>query len=149
MNVVPVHLLALRDRKEDIEVLANHFINVFNVEFKRKVKKIAPTALSAMLTYSWPGNIRELRNMIERAMLLECNNGVLRRDHLRFDGVLSRRISGRKKIRIGEALPLEIIEREHIEGVLQSFGGNKNQAAQALGIDRTTLYNKLRKYEIL
>jgi two-component system, NtrC family, response regulator AtoC len=148
LNVVPIKLPSLRERKDDIESLAVHFINVFNAQFRRQVTKIAPRALQAMLTYSWPGNIRELRNMIERAMLLECDSGILKRDHLMFDGVVSRKTAGKKKIRIGEALPLEVIEREHIEGVLQAFGGNKNQAAHTLGIDRTTLYNKIRKYEI-
>ena len=149
LSVIPLSLPPLRDRKEDIEVLAYHFVCFFNNEFKRHVKKIAPMALNAMMKYSWPGNVRELRNMIERAILLECDGEILNKSHLLFNGILKRKRCGKNKICLGEHLTLDIIEREHIEGVLSSFGGNKNQTAKILGIDRTTLYNKLRKYQLI
>lgn len=155
LNVVPIALPPLRERSDDIESLARHFVGVFNKEFGRKVGEISPEALELLRDYSWPGNVRELRNVVERTMLLECREEVLRKEHLRFlRGENSScfmnfpKSSSKVSSRIGNNLALEVIEREHIEGVLIANKGRKNQSAQILGIDRTTLYNKLRKYDI-
>ena len=158
LNVVPIRLPALRDRVDDIESFVWHFIKVFNKEFGRQIIEVTPEALEALQNYSWPGNVRELRNVIERTVLLECKENTLRLEHLGFlvgkrerisetsegFGVLPQSVANK----IGKNIPLEIIERNHIEGVLLANRGNKNQAAQILGIDRTTLYNKLKKYAI-
>ncbi|MFT4551664.1 MAG: DNA-binding NtrC family response regulator [Chlamydiales bacterium] len=156
LNVVPINLPPLRERKDDIESFVRHFIAVFNKEFGRHVQDIAPDALKDLCNYPWPGNVRELRNVIERTLLLECHEGLLKVEHLRFllGEMISQRISAKPGLpisvsnKIGENFPLESIEREHIEGVLKANSGNKNQAAQILGIDRTTLYNKLKKYSV-
>lgn len=154
LNVVPINLPPLRERKDDIESFVRHFIGVFNREFGRNVEDISPDALKDLCNYPWPGNVRELRNVIERTLLLECHEAVLKVEHLCF--LLGERnvqaTGGKPSLptavinKIGENFPLENIEREHIEGVLKANSGNKNQAAQILGIDRTTLYNKLKKY---
>jgi len=155
LNVVPLVIPPLRDRIDDIECFLRFFIDNFNREFGKSVKNIAPKALVACEEYLWPGNIRELRNLIERTMLLECDGDTLTLENLRnssrkfLDIGISpsdvRPISVRGR-RLGASIPLEQIEREHIEGVLRISNGNKNRAARILGIDRSTLYNKLKKY---
>jgi two-component system response regulator AtoC len=159
LNVVPIYLPPLRERKDDLELLVNRFIEIYATEFSKPVPKVSTEALQAIIDYDWPGNIRELRNFIERTILLECNDSVLQLQHLKFRATPfgsksagkeqgkgeGQQISGGK---IGTRVPLEEIEREHIAGVMRETGGNKNQCAQILGIDRTTLYNKLKKYEI-
>ncbi len=152
LNVVPIALPALRERKEDIEALVTHFVHSFNNEFGRQVQEISPKALKALKLYPWPGNIRELRNLIERALLLECTGHVLEYHHLRFDHPQKNELSfpsplRKMQIQIGENITLEQVEKEHIQAVLAAHNGNKNQASQILGIDRSTLYNKLKKYE--
>ncbi len=152
LNVVPLNLPPLRARTDDIESLALHFIEYFNGEFNRNVTKIDPAALSALKKYSWPGNIRELRNLLERTMLLEVEGEALLLQHIKLGGNALRRGNEAKTkgaaLDIGDTIPLETVERQHIEGVLEATNGNKNQAAQILGIDRTTLYNKLKKYDL-
>lgn len=158
LNVVPIHLPPLRDRKDDIESLVRHFVSSFNQEFGKHVTIITPEAIKTLEAYDWPGNVRELRNLLERTILLECQDDTLDSHHLKFGGPhaqgglvpdceTSCPVSSKGGI-IGTRVPLETVERQHIEGVLGLTEGNKNQAAQILGIDRTTLYNKLKKYQI-
>lgn len=152
LNVVPIYLPPLRKRKDDIASFVRHFLSVFSKEFGKSVTEVSPQALHTLEQYPWPGNVRELRNVVERAVLLECQGPILELEHLSFlnksQSLASAEGSLGEKIRekVGQNIPLEMIEREHIEGVLRSNNGNKNQAAQILGIDRTTLYNKLKKY---
>lgn len=155
LNVVPIYLPALRHRTDDIEALASNFIQEFNREFGRHVKGMSPDALDALQKYQWPGNVRELRNLIERSMLLDEPGEVLEAAHLKFSvgGTVPSKGEGPAAAGgapgiVGQSVPLETVERQHIEGVLSLTKGNKNQAAQILGIDRTTLYNKLKKYQI-
>jgi DNA-binding NtrC family response regulator len=161
LMVVPIDLPPLRDRPEDIEPLLRHFLATFNTEFRREITEIEPAALQALQTYRWPGNVRELRNLLERTILLECDGNILKLEHIeRADQRIGEklRVQGAEGERdlpatdkasevIGQAVPLEQVERQHIEAVLAGTGGNKNRAAQILGIDRTTLYNKLKKYK--
>lgn len=143
LNVLPIQIPSLAERKDDIESLAMHFIEEFNREFNKKIKGIDKEALDCLKKHNWPGNVRELRNVLERSILLEAKeSSTLKASHLSF---LEK---SHKASCIGRDLPLETVEREHIEGVLKANKGNKNQAAQILGIDRTTLYNKLKKYSI-
>ena len=158
LNVVPIHLPPLRARPEDIGVLVEHFIGIFNQEFGTQVSKVDPPAMQALRSYSWPGNIRELRNMLERTILLECNGNTLKLEHLKFQRkeLMAKPEYGKDSgegaksfgTQVGSSVSLEEVEKQHIQEVLGLTGGNKNQAAQILGIDRTTLYNKLRKYQI-
>lgn len=154
LNVVPIELPPLRDRSDDIESLVEHFIKSFNKEFGREINHIEAAALEAMRNYPWPGNIRELRNFIERTMLLECEGNKLRAGDLKFPTIIGREGSAGPGVAVGASslvgsdIPLERVERAHIEGVLAANKGNKNRTAQILGIDRTTLYNKIKKYSI-
>jgi len=154
LHVVPIHLPPLRERSEDIEMFVHHFVHLFNVEFGRNITEVEPAAMRLMKEYAWPGNVRELRNFIERTMLLECSGNVLKAEHVKFVNISYERLSTSSSGAMGDSLigttvPLEVIERQHIEGVLRATSGNKNQAAQILGIDRTTLYNKIKKYQII
>lgn len=158
LTVVPLTLPPLRERRDDIEVLANHFIRVFNREFSRQIKGLSPEALHMLQNYSWPGNVRELRNMMERTVLLECNTDYIQAGQLKFSA--STRAASLQESKpaespqtsptcnglIGQKATLEEVEKQHISAVLQLTQGNKNQAAIILGIDRTTLYNKIKRY---
>jgi transcriptional regulator with PAS, ATPase and Fis domain len=144
LNVVPLILPPLRDRPDDIEALANHFIQKLNPELGREIQGVSPEALVVLQNHQWPGNIRELRNVIERAMLMECDGPLIIPDHLKLEH--GQQIPGSSGL-IGSHVPLELVEREHISAVLRSTGGNKFQAAKILEIDRTTLYNKLKKID--
>lgn len=149
LNVVPIFLPPLRDRPDDMEALVNFFIESFNREFGRSVEGFNEAAIEYLKSYSWPGNIRELRNIIERTILLECDGPILRRRHIKLTNLDAEIYDhGEPDQKIGQDIPLALIEKEHIEGVLRSNRGNKNKTAQILGIDRTTLYNKIKKYEI-
>ncbi|SCA62890.1 Acetoacetate metabolism regulatory protein AtoC [Chlamydiales bacterium SCGC AG-110-P3] len=153
LNVVPLNLPPLRERSEDLRQFVDHFLGKFCVEFGRSQVKVSTEAMQKLTEYSWPGNIRELKNVIERAVLLEVDGEVLEADHLllagdRSFGLLETASGASEGAVIGDTIPLETVERQHITGVLRSTGGNKNQAAQILGIDRTTLYNKIKKYQI-
>ena len=159
LNVIPVQIPPLRERPDDIETLVMHFVQEFNQEFRKQVKKIGPKAVKALQEYTWPGNIRELRNIVERTMLLECNGDKLELQHFKlgphsFQKSFSEPEVAQEGVQptwmssVGDTVPLETLERQHIAGVLDGTNGNKNQAAQILGIDRTTLYNKLKKYQI-
>ncbi len=145
LQVVPIMLPPLRERKEDTMILAKHFIDKFNTEFKKKVYKIAPEAERMMLEYDWPGNVRELKNVIERAVLLECDDVLLPEHLLLWDSVKApkKEDEANKK-----GMTLEEMEKTYIRNVLKEVNWNKNRAAKVLGIDRTTLYTKIKKYNL-
>ena len=136
LNVMRVHLPPLRERKEDIPLFALHFINVFNQEFGKKVLGLMPNVEERLLEYDWPGNIRELRNVIERAVHL-ARGPYLTEEHLRTENLFTspapRTAPG------GGQLPLREMEREYAKSVLTSVRGNKSQAAEVLGISRARL----------
>ncbi len=145
LQVVPITLPPLRERKEDTMILAKHFIDKFNTEFKKKVYKIAPEAERMMLEYDWPGNVRELKNVIERAVLLECDDVLLPEHLLLWD---SAKAAKEEDEAIKKGMTLEEMEKTYITNVLKEVNWNKNRAAKVLGIDRTTLYTKIKKYNL-
>ena len=148
LNVVPISLPPLRDRRKDILLLAKHFIDRFNGEFKKNVYKIAPEAEALMLDYHWPGNVCELKNTIERAVLLECDD-VLEAEHLLFAEAETAPRPACVSEPARTDLTLEEVERDYILSVIEAVGWNKNRAAKTLGIDRTTLYTKIKKYGLV
>jgi two-component system response regulator AtoC len=151
LQVIPINLPSLRERKEDIELLANHYISVFNTEFKKSVKKISPPVAAALQRYSWPGNVRELKNVIERAMLLEAEDELLP-EHIPTE------ISSGDEHPEGPGAegpndtlhPMSIRDMEKllIKRTLHETGGNKSKAARILGISRQTLREKTKLYGI-
>jgi two-component system response regulator AtoC len=143
LKVVSIHLPPLRDRGDDILLLARHFLLEFSRKFKKDFKEIAPEAGPLLTSYRWPGNVRELRNVLERAVLLE-DGTELEVDHL------PRELSGRRLASDHDiASPtLAQIEADHIAEVLRLTGGNKSRAARILGISRQGLIEKLRRLRV-
>jgi len=138
LNVVTVELPPLRERGEDIPILAEHFLNEFALENRKEVAGFSPEAMELLLRYDWPGNVRELENAIERAVIL-AKNSLIEVAHLPQQSLSLAH----------SALPgksLEEREKDHILRVLSETGGNYSQAARILGITRMTLYNKARKH---
>jgi two-component system response regulator AtoC len=151
LQVIPIHLAPLRERADDIVLLANHFISVFNREFKKNVKKVSPTVGKLLELYRWPGNVRELRNVIERAMLLEAEEELLPA-HLPpeiVSGEAPRQQGDETKTLDGlYPISLEDMEKVLIERTLRESTGNKSKAARVLGISRQTLREKIKLYRI-
>jgi len=143
LNVFQIALPPLRERKEDIPILAQHFIDKFNADSGKKVSGAAPDALEILKSYEWPGNIRELRNCVERAVIL-CDGELIRREHLPPD--MAGRTPEKQAFKIPFGLTLDTVEKEYILGSLQRNGGNKARTAEILGVSEKTLYNKLNRY---
>ena len=139
LNVISIHVPPLREKKEDIPLLAETFIRRYCLEMNKEEVKIAPTALKLLLDYDWPGNVRELENVIERALVIGQGKEIAA-DDLPFS---------RKEL-VPEKLPksLKIMEQMHIERILEETDWNISRAARELDIDRQTLYNKIEKYKI-
>ncbi len=145
LSVVPIQLPALRERKEDIPLLVEHFLRKYNKRAKKNIEGVSPRAIKALAEYDWPGNIRELENTIERAVVLSKTNGIDMED-LMYHGISAS--TGLAASAGGKYRTLEEIEKEHIKAVLQAQFGNKSRAAEVLGIDRKTLWAKVKKYKI-
>jgi DNA-binding NtrC family response regulator len=138
LNVVPIQVPPLRERQEDVAPLAHHFLRRFATETNKKIDSIHPEALEAMRNYAWPGNVRELENAIERAVVVEKGRQIKLAD-LPF-------VSPEADKMETEKLSLEEMERHHIARILTAEGGNISTTARVLGINRTTLYHKIKKY---
>ena len=144
INVIQLHLPPLRSRGVDILAIASHYIDQFAKSSGKNVTGITENAAEKLLAYSWPGNVRELRNVMERALALTRYDSVTVED-------LPDKIRDHRggTVFIGgddptELVPLEEIERRYIEHVLQAVDQNRTQAAKILGLDRKTLYRKLK-----
>ena len=147
LAVIPLHVPALRDRREDIPVLIDHFLERFAAEAGRRPKSVDPQALERLVAYSWPGNVRELRNLSERLMIMAPGDVVMEADlPPRVRGADAIAQVGNDYASLKEAR--ETFERLYIERRLGAAGGNVSQAARDLGIDRRHLYRKLQAYGI-
>jgi len=149
LNVMPLHVPPLRERREDIPLLAQHFLKKFAEKNRKSVKGFVPLAMDMLVNYDWPGNVRELENAIERAVIL------LSGDHI---------TENQLPLHITEKYPdfqtqptvtapildgthtMQDIEKEAILAALKASNGNKAEAARRLGITRKTLHNKLKLY---
>lgn len=145
LSVVPVHLPPLRERKEDIPLLVQHFIQRYNRKRKKPVAGITPAAMEMLMKYNWPGNVRELENTIERAMILEEGEMITPKS---LPWLFLREPAEKAAASSKRLVSLEELEKEHIEFVLQQTAGHKSRAAKILGIDRKTLYQKVQKYHL-
>jgi len=142
LQVMPIHLPPLRERKGDVLVLANYFIDRFNGEFRKRVKGLSPAAADTLNQYPWPGNVRELRNAIERAMLL------VDRDRLEPEDftTLTRTVSPTQFRLPEEGVNLDDVERQLLTQALDRASGNQTQAAQLLGINRDQVRYRIEKF---
>jgi len=145
LSVVPIHLPPLRERKEDIPPLVQHFLLKYNKKAKKNIAWISPRAVKALTEYDWPGNIRELENTVERAVVLSQGKGIELED-LMYHGISAG--ASMPGLVGGKYKRLEEMEKEYIRAVLQASHGNRSRAAEVLGIDRKTLWAKVKKYEI-
>ena len=144
LNVVTLRVPALRDRGEDVWLLAHHFLDVYRRRLGRAPATIAPEVQAALSSYGWPGNVRELRNVMERAAILSDGEMLRRRD-------LPEEIAvplGGRAVEFEPDLTLAELERRYILETLRRCGGNQTRAGQKLGVTTRTLYNKLQKWGI-
>ncbi len=150
LNVVNLNVPPLRERIEDIPLLAQHFLNIYAKKNSKKIKGFTPTVMDMLLKHDWPGNVREMENAVERAAILTLDEyiseKVLPISISKSDTQMTRVARG--LLSTDEAQSLEGIEREMILSTIEAVGGNKSEAARKLGINRRTLYNKLQKYGI-
>jgi DNA-binding NtrC family response regulator len=135
LNVFHIELPPLRDRREDIPLLADHFVRKLSLSMNKRITQILPSALNQLQQQPWPGNVRELENAIERAMVVAQEPALRDQD---FSLKVQPVINGSKT--------LDEVERVHILRVLEECGQNQSRAAEKLGIDRVTLHHKLKRY---
>ncbi len=149
LNVVPIEIPPLRERREDVSLLIDHFLAIYNEKNGREVQGFHPRALDAVMRYDWPGNIRELENVVERSVILTRDDYVMYQD-------LPESIRGatgevyEKEIREGlrPGMSIKEMERELILKTLEDNDGNRTRTSAILGITRRTLQHKLKEYEI-
>jgi len=141
LNTVEIHLPPLRERPEDIEPLAAHFLRLHAQRYRKNLARFEPSALAALHAYAWPGNVRELDHVMQRAVLLARFDEVKVADL----GLQASRETGERRL---EEMGLEDVERLLIQKALKRFGGNVSQAAETLGLSRSALYRRMQKYEI-
>lgn len=152
LKVLPIYIPPLRERKDDIMLLVKHFVHKYNNEFNKNIHQIPPETEKMLLEYKWPGNIRELKNVIERAVLI-TGNGILhpelgvtidlRKGCAENTNGMNTNVENNEAINIRS---LANIERQHIQKVLNETSWRRTEAAKILGINRTTLYNKIKEY---
>ncbi len=150
LNIISIEVPPLRDRKEDIPLLVDEFIKKHAKHINKKIEGISDEALSILMDYNWPGNIRELENVIERATILSKGTVITPLDFPDFLSIIEQEESlatVNNNLRLKDAL--QSPERELISRALESVGWNRNEAAKLLGINRTTLYKKMRKFGLL
>jgi DNA-binding NtrC family response regulator len=161
LNVINIKLPPLRERRSDIEVFASHFLNLYAEETGKPITRFSDEALSSLTSRDWPGNIRELQNAVERAVIL-CNSDTILPQHLMLPISLAPNASLAPDFKSGTpneagpdglrdlpvTAPLRDVEKVHIERVLRHLKWNQSTAAQVLGIDRKTLRNKIREFKL-
>jgi DNA-binding NtrC family response regulator len=145
LHVVTLHLPPLRERPEDIPLLANHFLRKYSEANQKLITHITPEALQVLCGYDWPGNVRELEHTIERAVTLTMNNCLMPED---FPPKLQQQTTTLYPQSPQPWLSLEAVEKQHIQAVLRATLGNKKKAAQILGINRRSLYRMAKRHSI-
>ena len=147
LNVVPIQLPPLRDRREDIPPLAAYFLKFYSEKNQREIMKILPDALDAMMRYDWPGNVRELENTIERGVIISRSENLTTEELPPNIRKIAESAGGYgSEVTVGGTI--KEMEREFIARTLVSVDGNRTRAAKILGITRKTLQNKMREYEL-
>lgn len=149
LNRMPIHVPSLRERKQDIPSIAKHLLVKLNKEFGRNVEDFSKSAIESLLLYDWPGNLRELENVISRAMIfLEAQDRVIEEHHLP-KSILAISELAQEDVQIGTlAEQMDVMEKKVLLNALQVCGGNKSQTAKKLNISLRTLYYKLEKFQL-
>ena len=146
LNVFSISLPPLRERKEDLPLLIQAFIEEFNARDNRSVKNVSPAAMKLLDQYEWPGNVRELRNVIERATIL-AKGDLIEPAHLPVLGGQLPVAGPSYGLTIAPGMTVDEAEQKLIMATLDSAGGNKTRAAEMLGISLKTLHNKLNRFK--
>lgn len=147
LRVVEIFLPPLRERPDDIPALVEHFVAMFRQHANRRIAGVDPKAMELLVRHRWPGNVRELRNVIERAIVLGADSTIVEED-LGFQPLpIAPSVAAGSTSSTFQPLLLEEIERVHILGMLEYVQGNKSKAAQLLGIERSTLDRKLKRFQ--
>jgi len=148
LNVIPMNLPSLRDRKEDIPLLVDHFLKrCCAEEYQGNLSSlIEDKAVTALQAYEWPGNVRELENVIERASIIREGDRITLKDLPDFVTNAAEADTSVSSLVVGGRVTLDDLERAHILGVLEATGGARKQTSEILGINASTLYRKLKKY---
>ncbi len=146
LNVMAVPLPPLRERRDDIPLLIAHYIDLFNVEFRKKIRGVTPAALKALSGYAWPGNVRELRNAVERAMLL-ADGADLTEAQFPMLTAADRQLSDGIGLPAG-GINLEALERSLVVQALERSGWNQTKAAQLLGLNRDQIRYRIEKFNL-
>ncbi|MEX2088660.1 MAG: sigma-54 dependent transcriptional regulator, partial [Bacteroidota bacterium] len=144
LNVITIHLPSLRDRREDIPLLAKHFIERLSHELSKNVQEISEGGLKLLMDYDWPGNVRELENALERA-IVTCRSTILSEEDFQF---LGKAKNGKKEWSLPTHVTLDELEKQVIVATIERTHGNIKEAASILGIDRSTLYDRIKRYNI-
>jgi DNA-binding NtrC family response regulator len=144
LNVINIHLPALRDRREDIPILVHNFIERIGPELGREVSDISEGAMKVLMNHNWPGNVRELENAVERA-IVTCKSKVLSEEDFAF---LTTHGTEKKQWDIPAEMTLDEIENQAITATLHRTHGNIKEASSILGVDRSTLYDRIKKYNL-
>jgi two-component system response regulator HydG len=145
LNVIAIHLPPLRDRRDDIPIFIDAFLKRISKEHSEPPKRLTQEAMDAIMVYDWPGNVRELENALERAVILAKGESIDR--NAIPDKITEPKTEPLVAERSHANPTLDVVEQAYITWVLQAEGGNKTRAAEVLGIDPSTLYRKLSKYE--
>ena len=150
LNVIALNVPALRDRREDIPLLANRFLTLFAEKNRKSVKGFSPQAMDGMLQYRWPGNVRELMNAVERSVVMS------RHDYINLEELpleIKEGVSGNDQAPAPSSSSPDVslmeVEKQTILRTLEATEGNKSEAARRLGITRKTLHKKLKSYGIM
>jgi DNA-binding NtrC family response regulator len=144
LTVFTINLPALRERRDDIPLLAHYLLKKYGLSMTKQFEGFTPRAVDRMVRYHWPGNVRELRNVIERAMVV-AHGPMIDEGDLSFPSAADEKAAAPAK---GQGVSLRELERLHIAKTLDDLDWNISRAAEALEIDRVTLYNKIKKYEL-
>ena len=152
LNVVELQVPPLLQRKEDIPLLAQHFLEIFTDKNRKEIKGFTPQAMDNLIRHDWPGNVRELMNAVERGVVLARSNYLGVGDFPFMKDSLSQNdpdsADPAALFRSGD-MPLEDVEKAAILNTLEAAGGNKSEAARRLGITRKTLHKKLKTYGVM
>jgi len=148
INVINIHLPPLRERIDDLPPLIHNLIDKFSTKFNKSIHRVSPSALKKMKAYHWPGNIRELENVLEHAFVM-CHGDIIDTDHLpdRFVSIGGFKMDNSELKE--NTPPLDVAEKQMLQGMLERFEGHRGKTAAALGIDKSTLWRKMKKYDLL
>ena len=149
LNVVELEVPPLPDRKEDIPLLAQHFLEKFAAKNRKEIKGFTPGAMDNLIRYDWPGNVRELMNAIERGVVLARTNYLDVSDFQFMIETIDQNSTDTNRLYMKGDMPLEEVEKAAILSTLEAAGGNKSETARRLGITRKTLHKKLKAYGVM